>query len=812
MPDLSNDPHVAADAGPSLPSGQDPLDWRSSEDSQHIVRFYENDEFLIESIASYLGGALGMGGAGILIASADHRSAIESAIRAFGLDVDAIKAAGRFVAEDAEAILARISFEGEPRQELFRATMAELAGPLFAYGPRLRAFGEMVALLAARGKGDAAARLEGFWHELTSEHRFSLYCAYPMQSFSDPSARKEFERICRSHTHVVPAESHMSLGDTVGEQLRSIALLQQKASVLEAEITDRMRAEETMREKSRMLEVLQRVAASLAKDDDLASVVQSVTDAGCELTGAAFGAFFYNVEAPEGESYMLYTLSGAPAEAFANFPMPRNTAIFAPTFRGEGTVRVADVTQDPRFGKNPPYNGMPAGHLAVRSYLAVPVTTQAGEVLGGLFFGNPRPDVFNEDDERMTEALAAQAAVAIENTGLRASLKREVQSLREAELNSRRLAAIVESSDDAIISKSLGGIIATWNAGAERVFGYTAEEAIGRHVTILFPPGHLDEETAIISRIRRGERIHHYETKRKRKDGAILDISLSVSPLYDADGKIVGASKIARDITQSKLDEAELKRTAAELEKSRNELEHRVEERTASLREAVAQMEELSYTVSHDLRAPLRAMYVHCNVLMDEYGEFLAQKPEAIASVQRIAENCGRLDKMIRDVLAYGRVARDQISLERVSLDKLVRETISHYPQLQTPDSVVHVAPLGDVMAHEPALVQILSNLLTNAVKFVPAGKVPEVWVWAEREEGRVKLWVEDNGIGIDPKYHHRLFAMFERIHPNLPFEGTGVGLAIVRKATERMGGQVGVISDGLNGSRFWIELPEASE
>ncbi len=166
------------------------------------------------------------------------------------------------------------------------------------------------------------------------------------------------------------------------------------------------------------LDRLAEVSRIVSGELDLERIVQAVTDAATELTGAQFGAFFYNVANDSGESYMLYTISGVPREAFSKFPMPRNTDIFAPTFAGQGTVRSANIQKDPRYGRNEPYHGMPAGHLPVVSYLAVPVTTREGRVLGGLFFGHAREGVFSENEERLAEAMAAQAAVAIDNARL----------------------------------------------------------------------------------------------------------------------------------------------------------------------------------------------------------------------------------------------------------------------------------------------------------------------------------------------------------------------------------------------------------
>lgn len=168
----------------------------------------------------------------------------------------------------------------------------------------------------------------------------------------------------------------------------------------------------------RAAETFYRLGIAFASELDQDKLVQLITDEATGLTGAAFGAFFYNQTNDKGESYLLYTLSGAPKEAFERFPMPRNTRIFAPTFEGTRTVRLEDVTQSPDYGKNPPYHGMPKGHLPVRSYLAVPVKSRSGEVLGGLFFGHPVPGRFQKEHEQLVEGLAAQAAVALDNSRL----------------------------------------------------------------------------------------------------------------------------------------------------------------------------------------------------------------------------------------------------------------------------------------------------------------------------------------------------------------------------------------------------------
>jgi PAS domain S-box-containing protein len=316
--------------------------------------------------------------------------------------------------------------------------------------------------------------------------------------------------------------------------------------------TAKVAAERALQAQRRRFEALNDVARTISSDLALEKLVQRVTDAARELTGAKYGAFFYNVTNDSGEALVLYTLSGAPREAFEDFGMPRNTAVFEPTFRGTGVVRSDDIHSDPRYGKNAPHNGMPKGHLPVVSYLAVPVVSRSGEVLGGLFFGHPEPGVFTDESEMMVQGIAAHASIAIDNARLHQAAQREIETRRKAELAAQHLAAIVASSHDAIVSKDLDGTILSWNAGAERLFGYPADEAVGKPITILIPEEHIEEETMILGRIRRGERTEDFETVRRHKDGRLIDISLTVSPVKDADGNIVAASKIARDISERK--------------------------------------------------------------------------------------------------------------------------------------------------------------------------------------------------------------------------------------------------------------------
>ncbi len=208
------------------------------------------------------------------------------------------------------------------------------------------------------------------------------------------------------------------------------------ASKIARDITDFIRAEEERaaalareQEARQTAELLNRVGPLLVSELNPETLAQKVTDLATRLTGAEFGALFHNKLDELGESYTLYTLSGVPRQAFSKFPMPRNTKIFNPTFRGEGVVRSDDITQDPRYGQNSPYHGMPKGHLPVRSYLAVPVISRSGEVFGGLFFGHKQPGQFTEQHEQLAIGIAAQAAIALDNARLFAESQRAREAL-----------------------------------------------------------------------------------------------------------------------------------------------------------------------------------------------------------------------------------------------------------------------------------------------------------------------------------------------------------------------------------------------
>ncbi|MBV6457154.1 MAG: Sensor histidine kinase RcsC [Fimbriimonadaceae bacterium] len=336
------------------------------------------------------------------------------------------------------------------------------------------------------------------------------------------------------------------------------------------DITERMLAEARVHGQMQTLEIIHHVGTALAGELDLEKLLQAVTDAGREISGAAFGAFFYNVEA-DGESYRLYTISGAPREAFSKFTQPRATDLFGPTFRGEAIVRLPDVLEDPRYGKNPPFHGIPEGHLAVRSYLAVPVKSRSGEVIGGLFFGHPEPNVFTQQTEIILHAIAAQAAVAIDNARLYGEAQAEIEerrravhALRESEATFRAMFSV--SSVGKVQFDPISGRFLRVNNAMCQYLGYTEEELLKMtHKEVSHPDDRIrDEDT--LNQLFQGN-IPSYETEKRylRKDGGVVWAHLTVNVIRDEQERPWRYTAIIQDISERRKTEETLQESERRL-------------------------------------------------------------------------------------------------------------------------------------------------------------------------------------------------------------------------------------------------------
>jgi PAS domain S-box-containing protein len=698
------------------------------------------------------------------------------------------------------------------------------------------------------------------------------------------------------------------------------------------DITERKRNEKVLKELSDQLATelaaaqrLQETSTLLIQEGNTEALYRQILDAGIVIMRSDMSSL-QMLDDGQGALRMLASRGFDPtfAQTFEWVRPDAKTSCSA-AWRSGHRVVVPDVeTCDFIAGTTALEEHRKAGIRAVQS---TPLVSRSGRLIGMISNHWRQPHQPAERELRLLDVLARQAADLIE--------RKETEGMRA------RLAAIVESSKDAIMSKSINGIISSWNNGAERLFGYTAQEAIGQPVTMLIPPDGFNEEASIIERVRRGESVEHYETVRRRKDGTLIDISLTVSPLRDGEGGIAGASKIARDITERKQAEEALRASEeryralfdfgpvavyscdafgviqkfnpragelwgrepavgdtderfcgsfklfrpdgsfmphdqcpmaevvsgkvavvrdaeviierpdgsqvvvivnirplknergevtgavncfyditerkkgeealrlaqAQLAERAGQLEQTVAERTEVLRTTVAELEAFSYSIVHDMRAPLRAMQSFAKILADDCAPQVG--PEGKDYIRRIITSADRMDKLIQDVLSYSQVARKELRIERVDVEKLLRGMLESYPLFQPPNAEVQVeGRLPEVMANEAALTQCFSNLIGNAVKFVRPGRAPRVRVWAESKDDRVRLLVQDNGIGIAKDAQQRIFGIFQRLSKQ--YEGTGIGLAIVRKAVERMGGQAGLRSEPGQGSTFWVELRQA--
>ncbi len=366
-----------------------------------------------------------------------------------------------------------------------------------------------------------------------------------------------------------------------------------------------------------------------------------------------------------------------------------------------------------------------------------------------------------------------------------------------------RLAAIVDSSDDAIVSKTLEGIITSWNQSAERIFGYTAAEAVGQHITLIIPEDRLPEEKEVLARLVRGERINHFETVRRTKDGRLIDISLTVSPVRNAAGRVIGASKVARDISDRRLRERE-----------RQELLEREQEARAEAEMVNRSRDQFLTTLSHELRTPLNAIYGWARML--DTGRL--DEPVIRRATEAILRNATAQVQLIEDLFDVSRVITGNMRLEvrPLNVAMVIESALDTVRPAATTKGVqleLVVDPAAGAMMGDPArLQQVIWNLLMNAVKFTPRGG--RVTVHLRRVDAQIEIVVSDTGEGIAPEHMPRLFQRFGQADSSSTrrHTGLGIGLALVRHLVDLHGGTVKAHSAGPGlGATFMVTLPLAA-
>ena len=422
-------------------------------------------------------------------------------------------------------------------------------------------------------------------------------------------------------------------------------------------------------------------------------------------------------------------------------------------------------------------------------------------------------DLLELKDGRLFERYSKVLSVEGRSVGRVWSL-RDVTQRHLSEITSRRLAAIVASSDDAIIGKDLNSIITSWNFGAERIFGYTADEMIGTSIMRLIPSDRQAEELEILARIRRGERFDHFETIRLAKDGRQLSVSITVSPIKDSAGHVVGASKVARDITERKKAEAALKKAAEEAEAANRErlqlLDSEREARSQAER-ASRMKDEFLATLSHELRTPLNAVLGWAHILRT--GKL--QVDELKQGLDTIERNARVQAQIIEDLLDMSRIISGKVRLdvEQIDLPAVLNESIDTVRATAEAKGIrlqAVVDPRAGPISGDPdRLQQVFWNLLNNAIKFTPKGG--QVQVLLERVNSHIEVSVIDTGEGIAPEFLPYVFDRFQQGDASTTRRhgGLGLGLAIVKQLVELHGGNVRVKSGGIGkGTTFTVHLP----
>ena len=701
---------------------------REAKPHEHVAPFYEEDSVLLASVSAFIGGTIACGGAGIVVATEAHRSALDGLLAAQGIDLEATSREGRYAVFDAHRSVEAILVDGRPDERRFLAEWEAVVAAAATGFSNVAIFAEMVALLWRDGEHGAAVQLEGMWNDLAARHSFALFCAYPM---ADVAARMAvaMNGIDEQHSRAFPAESS---GELQGEQERSAEVCnrQQNARLLEREVRRRKliehRAASRERELADFLDNAPQAIDCVDKEGKIVWANQFELD----LLGYARAEYVgHNIADFHADAAALAPILDRLREGLALTEVPARLRC------KDGSIRDALITSNIRWEN---------GKFVYSRCFTRDVTDQ----------------------------------------------KRAAEVLRETEERAERsqafLAAIIESSDDAIVSKSLDSRIRSWNRGAERLFGYSAEEVIGKSITIIIPPELQYEEHDILSRIVKGQRIEHFETVRVAKDGRRIDVSLTISPVLNQEGRVIGVSKSARDISDRK----------------------RVEE---LLRTADRRKDEFLAMLGHELRNPLAPIRNVAEVLRRTAGSDPAQEP-LYAMLERQVQQMTRL---LDDLLDVSRISQGKIKFQHEVIDfqtAIARAVEASAPFIERRRHHLSVAvPDGELpMVGDMArLVQMLTNLLNNAAKYTP--EMGTISVSVERSGTNIEVRVKDNGAGIAEEILPRVFDLFVQADRTLRQSqgGMGIGLTLVKSIVEHHAGSIRASSAGPGqGSEFVVRLP----
>lgn len=578
------------------------------------------------------------------------------------------------------------------------------------------------------------------------------------------------------------------------------------------DISERRATERDLEAARNEAQALFQVTESLAEAKlDLKTLVQRLTDHATELVGARFGAFFYNVVNESGEAYLLYALSGAPKEAFAKFGLPRNTPIFEMTFSGKGVVRLDDVKADSRYGTMAPHYGMPKGHLPVTSYLAVPVVSRRGEVFGGLFFGHPEPARFTEQHERMVIAMAANAAIAMDNARL----------YEAARSNEARFRAIFDSADvsiweedftavkqltdrlktehgsglrkfleanSAVVQEAIGLVrLLDVNPATLRMFGASSKDELLDSLSTIFLPETQAVFIAELMALAEGRRLLSAETALRAADGRRIDVLFTIAfPPGDAGGRVLVT---LTDISARKLIEAEREARVRDMERS------------------LGFSERFVGILGHDLRNPLGAIITASDLLLRRETSERIARP-----IQRILTSAQRMTRMIEQILDLTRARiGGGIGVEAASMDlhQLASQLVGEFEEAAPRHIVLESA--GNVRGEwdSDRLAQVISNLLGNALEHGEPDQ--SVRLTLDGSDGAVVRFSIWNAGAIPETLLPTLFDPFRRATATGSYhksKGLGLGLYIAQQIVQAHAGLIDVMSSAIDGTTFSVTLP----
>ncbi len=561
------------------------------------------------------------------------------------------------------------------------------------------------------------------------------------------------------------------------------------------DVTDERRAETKLRTQNERTHLLSQTLQSLLAAGDPDSIVRDL----CPKVAAHVEAdCFFNFMVNEEKNALRLHTCGGLSEEFAKKieRLEFGQAIGGTVARTRQAIVATDI-QNSDYEK-----AALVRSFGIQAYACNPLL--AGEhFLGTLSFASRTRTHFTEDELEFLRTISHYVALALERLQTERMLRSQERALRESE---ERFRGVAENIPQLAWMADEQGWIHWYN---QRWFHYTGtdlEQMQGWGWQAVQHPEHVARvksrwQTALAA----GQPWEDTFPLRSR-DGHYRWFLSRAFPIRNEEGRITRWFGTNTDITELRDAQEALRCAQAELEREKQLLETTVQQRTAKLQETLGDLETFSYSVAHDMRAPLRSMRGFAGMLVEEHATKLDDEGKDF--LRRIATSAERLDRLIQDILNYSKVVRGELRLESVDPAKLTREIVESYPHLQEAEAEIIVQePMPKVRANPAALTQVVSNLLGNAKKFVAPGVKPRIVVRAENGTDRVRIWFEDNGIGIDPASRDRIFGMFQRAHSSGTYEGTGMGLAIVRKAVERMGGQVGVESEPNKGSRFWVEL-----